>query len=174
MKKNFLLSLLSILSLSAFSQISVENPEVLVRIDITMNDDTNDDSIERIPNYPWWLFRYRNVLTEYYPGGVNISCTGFGLFMCFPFFQDIANFSIRGLAIETLEATYKDMIETSRALAANGEFYGSVTRKLAYQDQERGNLLSYILFQINWDNEPYNPLNGKAKIIISKTTNFGM
>ena len=172
MKKIYLLSLISILLTPAFSQISIEKPEILATVDITMNDDIVDDPIERLPHKPWWLFLYRNVVTEWYPEGTSVTCGGFGIYICFPTFSEFMKINIRGIASETLETTYKEMIEASKEQAANGEFQGSITRKLAYPDPERAHSTSYILFQMYWNNEPDNPRNGKAKIIISKKNDF--
>ena len=174
MKKIFLLSLLSILLLSTFSQISGNSPEILANINITMIDDVNDNADERGPFFPWEMFLYRYILTEYYAGGWYIVCSGFGPYVCFSLPLESLNFNIRGVAMETIENTYQEMIETIKQQVANREYQGSITRKCAYPDPERGHLTSYILFQMHWDNDPKNPRNGKAKITISKTNDLTM
>ena len=183
MKKIFLLSLLSVLILSAFSQISSSNIEILAKINITriaedaIDEDGADDNFDDLYLAPWWprwWFLYKEVRTEVFPGGAIVYCLGNGWHWCSIRLRDVINVSsVRGVDSETIDATYQDMIEKSEEQAAGGEYQGSITKKIAYPDPDRDGKESYLLFQMKWDYDPINPYNGKAEIIISKTDNLG-
>jgi len=188
MKKIFLLSLLSVLFLSAFSQILSSSPEVLAHISISRSADvtltSTDDFSTEIGHdefaqegwWPRWWFLYKYVYTEVYPWGVIVRCEGKGWRICWArpnFVNTIFNLYVRGIDSERMEATYQCMIEESEEQAASGEYQGSITKKLAFPDPDRGGKESYLLYQMNWDYDSKNPRNGKAEITISKTNSLG-
>ena len=178
MKKIFLLSLLSVLFLSAFCQVSVGNAEVITKITIVKHIDDAEIVADGVPHgsdieYGWWIFFYRTVTTQKLPDGTYIlTCSGIGWRICFIRLRD------RGESVdavtEVMDTTCENLITESDAQIARGVFKGSVTRKIAYRDPAAGNKESYLLFQMNWDNDPEKPYNGKAEITISKTDNFGL
>jgi len=183
MKKIFLLSLLSVLFLSAFCQVSAGSTEVLTKINITRSIDIEEmneigfgnEQIEPI----WWFF-YRNIVVEPSPdGGITIQCNGFGWKICMLPLKNIFRLIFkRGLVseamTETMESTCQNLVEDSDEQAANGVYRGTITKKIAFSDPEINGRNSYLLFQMNWDYDPQSPSNGTAEIIISKTNNFGL
>ena len=175
MKKFILLSLLNVLFFTAFSQKSGIQPEILTTIDIIKSADANTDPLDNPYQVGWpFLFTYNNIYTDIDPTGKTyIYCMGVGPYVCFPSIKDIFIY-IRGVATESIETVCHEIIQESNEQIGNGIFNGSITRKLAYMDAERTNLTSYILFQIHWDNQPENPLNGTARIMISKISDMGM
>ena len=174
MKKIFLLSLISVLFLSAFSQIASNDSEILAQISITTSADADDEAdIELFPWWPRWWFLYKEVYTEVIPGSASIRCEGYGWKMCILKLSAILKRDISGIEMETLESLYQKMIETRNEMAEMGENSGELTRKIAYSDPERNGATSYILIQMNWINKPENPRSGKAEILISKTNRLG-
>jgi len=170
MKKIILLTLLSVFFLSAFCQTPV-NSEIITKINITRNiDDTEEvPEIER----GFWIFFYNSVHTEYLPeGGVVVACFGWGLKMCLPSRGTIVTLHEQYGTI--MEQTCTDILSESDSRLADGEIRGSISRKVSIP---RGLALgndSYLLFQMNWENDPQKPYNGRAEIIISKISNFGL
>jgi hypothetical protein len=162
MKKIFLLSLLSVLFLSAFSQLLPGTPEIITTISITKS--IPDDEIDHLQCFSWNILRmffYRDVKLE--PtgnGGYNVYCSGFGTRMCSSIFYE---FLIRGVAPEIVGNICDRIIGESEECIANGEYKGTISRKIASQDNQ-----SIFVFTIHWDNDPTKPYNGKAEIIISK------
>jgi hypothetical protein len=180
MKKIFLLSLLSVLFLSAFSQTIISNSsEVLATISIHRSaaDDDNGDvggDVVLVPWWPKWWFLYREVTTNVYPGGMSINCIGMGWKLCIPKLSDLFQHILIGVDPESMDAICQEMIETSNEQVENRGYQGSISRKLAFSDQARSNnQFSYLLFQMNWNYDLENPRNGKAEITISKTDNLG-
>jgi len=166
MKKIFLLLLLNVLFLSAFSQFSPGNTEIITTLNISKQ--ISDDEIALRPFSPWgWNYLYyREVTTEPTPdGNFSMKCTGWGAQPCLPNFYYAP---IRGVAADVVEKTCSNLIEGSYECMANGEYKGSISTKLAMPDNQ-----SIILFTIHWDNDPQKPYNGKAEIIISKIEKLG-
>jgi hypothetical protein len=168
MKKIFLLSLLSVFFLTAFSQISGENTEILTKISINRSADAAEieQGGERFPWFPWWWPFYRWVRTEPYPGGIRVTCEGIGFMWCFP---QSGYLVFRGISNEVVENTIEEMISDIGEQAENGESIGTITKKIATADGQ-----SFLLFLMNWENDPKNNYNGRAEIIISKTNDFGV
>ena len=173
MKKILLLLLLSVCLLPAFSQSSGGDTEILTQINITrsadadyIDADVNDADPERLPFFPFWWPLYRWVISSGSNGHYYVDCYGLGVRLCLPIFDD---FSFRGLPNETVEKTMEELVSESDERAGKEEFRGSVSRKIAAADGQ-----SVFLFQMNWDYDPKNPRNGKAEIIISRTSNFGL
>jgi len=185
MKKLFLLSLLSVLFLSAFCQLtSRETTEIIAKVNILRSADFSDDSRATFQSsgpiviedeleadlqlWPRWWFLYKRVYTFPIAGGYIIKCEGHGFRLCWlrPWVltQNLDN--SRGADVEAIEGTYSNFIAESENLAADGMYYGSITKKVAIADQ-------YYLFQMNWDYDKNNPYNGRAEITISKTTTLG-
>jgi len=176
MKKIFLLSLLSVLLLSVYSQNSSSKPEVLAKISISkIADDLDEDPpIIAAPWWPSWWFLYKDVYTEIYPGGAIVNCIGQGWHWCRIHLKDLlSSVYVRGMAAEAVDGTYQDMLEESEELLAKGEFQGSITKKISYPDPDRNGKESYLLFQMKWENDFNNPYNGQTEIIITKTDNLG-
>jgi hypothetical protein len=178
MKKIFLLSLLSVLFFSAFSQNSGGSTEILAQINIirsTAADDPaaveDDLSIQLSPGWPFWWFLYQRIYTEFYPGGVMIRCEGIGWKLCYLHFRDL--FNNRGIDPEQAEATCQNMVEESDQLVTHGVYQGSLTRKFALSNLEMNGRTNYIFYQLNWNYDPKQPRSGEAEIIISKTNNLG-
>jgi len=170
MKKIFLLSLLSVFFLSAFCQNSNGATEVLAKINITKFIDDSELPSDFKP-YRWNFYRF--IISD--PMGPGISCTGYGRLLCLPM-TDIKNSlsSHRGMPTDAIEKTCENMFEESDALVANGGYKGSLTKKIAFTDAQSISRQSYILLQMNWDNDPKKPYNGKVEIIVSKTDNLGI
>jgi len=166
MKKIFLLSLLSILLLSAFSQEKGSNTEILTKINIIKN--VPDEEIHGMSNSPlYFLFFYNEVKTEILPDGTYaIYCIGIGKLFCF-LKRDILQ--VRGISSETVENTCTKLIEECDEKIANGEYRGSISKKISISGFQ-----SIFLFQMNWNHDPQKPYNGEEEIIISKTENFGL
>jgi len=173
MKKFFLLSLLSVFFLSAFSQTSLSsgyNTEVLANINIVKNID--DDDIPDIQN-GFWIVLWREVKIERTPdGGYQITCSGWGWKLCMLRLRDII--SRRDIPSEVMENAYENLIEESEQQIARGANQGSISKKIALVDPISGRGLdSYLIFQMNWNHDPKKPYNGKAEITILKTDNIG-
>jgi len=168
MKKIFLLTLLSVFFLSAFSQSPIENVEILSKINITKHIDDNE-----IPDgMPWSWWKYNWISTDI---GGNINCCGFGPFVCIPLFKKIFSaYNYRGLPPDLMINTGENIIKESEERLANGEYRGSSSSKIAFSDLQSESKLSYILFQMNWNHDPLKPYNGYAEIIVSKTDNLGI
>ena len=175
MKKIFLLSLLSVLFLSAFPQISNTSPEVLAKINITrsVNELDEEPPVVLAPWWPSWWFLYKEVSTEMIPGGAIVRCTGYGWHWCRMRLKDIISADLSGVDVEAAEAVYEKMLEESENQAATGEYRGSITKKIAYPDPGRNGQESYLLFQMKWDYDHKNPYNGNAEITITKTNKLG-
>ena len=170
MKKIFLLSLLGVFFLSAFCQLSDGTTEILTKISITKQIDDSELPPDFMP-YSWNLYSY--VIYDPFGGGVN--CFGWGGRLCIPRFDKLYNsLYYRGMPTDAIVKTGETLVEESDALVAKGEYKGSLTKKIAYPDPQFGGKQSFILLQMNWDNDPKKPYNGKAEIIISKTDNFGL
>jgi len=184
MKKIFLLTLLSVFLLSVFSQTLPSNPEVIAKINITKYADPDDEILQSSnqgqglgPGHGWWIFFWKEVKTFPMPnGGVLLICSGFGWKLCivkFSEFEVLTNWcATRGIDSEFVEKTYQGIIEESDEKAANGEYIGSITKKIAFPAIQ-GSKETYLLFQMNWEYEPTNLRNGKAEITISTTNNLG-
>jgi len=178
LKKIFLLTLLSVFFLSAFSQ-TFGNTEVLATISINKSAEpgsgidisTPDDDIQLA--WPSWWFLYRVVETQVGNGYVTVTCYGGGFKLCMIKWKDIWKNLFRGYEIqvqaEVLDATCDELVTNSEELIANGVYNGSLSKKIAIPDDRT----NYILFQMNWKNDPENPYNGQAEIIISKTDKLG-
>jgi len=173
MKKIFLLSLLSVLLLSAFSQTKPVNPEIITKISITKS--TENGELQYIPpDHGWWIFFWREVVTIPMPnGGIVITCTGFGLKICIAHLRDVPALSTwcntRGIDVAPIENTYNSLYDECDERIANGEFRGSITKKIACPGMRE----TYLLFQMDWENDPVNPRNGQAEITISQTNSLG-
>jgi hypothetical protein len=169
MKKIFLLSLLSVLLLPAFSQIS-GGTEILEKINIYKSIDPSEfDGNE--PQFGFWLFFYKQVISEPRPGGgMKVYCSGCGWKMCIPKLR----MSIEGVDNEFITNTCEDITKESEERIFKGELGGSISSKIAFSDPLNNGKISYLLFQITWKHDPNHPYNGQAEIIISKTTNFGL
>jgi len=179
MKKLFLLSLLSVLFLSAFSQITPSKPEILERIEIFGSaDDDSGDAEVGIDQRGFWILFYKNVKTIYLPGwGVSVTCTGWGWKACIAAFPNLWGLwhyiQQTGLDAGIVENMYNSLYEECASRAGEGDYQGSVTKKLAFLDARQGYKESYLLFTMNWDIEQNNPQNCKAEIIISTTNSLG-
>jgi hypothetical protein len=173
MKKIFLLSLLSVLFLSAFSQI-IETPKILSKINITRISGDDEEGISQ--NRGWWIFFYKKVTTQYNPNGsITLICTGWGWKVC------IANFNVMpnlmewaqrgGFDNQIIENTLPSVFEESDSRAENGEYSGNISKKLALRNANNESV--YLLFSMNWEYDRKNPRDGKAEIIISTTNHLG-
>jgi len=176
LKKIFLLTLLSVFFLSAFSQ-TFGSAEVLATININKSADpgagfeinTPDEGIQM---WPYWWFLYRVVQTEVGPGYATVTCIGGGFKLCMARLSDLWNklrYNDIQIQEEVLEATCEDLTTNSEELIANGVYNGSLSKKIAIPNDRT----NYILFKMNWRNDPNNPYNGQAEIIISKTDRLG-
>jgi hypothetical protein len=173
MKKILLLSLLSVLFLSAFSQI-IENPVILSKIDITRVSGDDDEGISQ--NRGWWIFFYKKVTTQYKPNGsIILTCTGWGLKLCIPTYhvmQNLWEWAQRGgIDSQLIENTLQSILEESDSRAEKGEYNGNISRKLALRNAN--NAVVYLMFSMNWEYDEKSPRDGKAEIIISTTNNLG-
>jgi len=172
MKKIILLSLLSVFFLSAFCQTTHGSTEIITKINITKSavEDFGDSEIDQ----GFWILFWRTV-TSFVDddGGVWIYCCGWGWKICQPAKEHYSH-NNRGLDAKMLETTCEDMIAESDERVINGEYNGSITKKIAYSDPSSNSRISYILFQMDWDYERGNPRNGRAEIIISRTSDFGL
>jgi hypothetical protein len=170
MKKIFLLSILSVSFLSAFCQNSIGDTEIINKINIIKSID--DSEIPDDPLLRPWPMYYRTILLNPFGG---FACLGWGTNCCFPDFRDILGpLYYRGMPTDVIEKTCETIVEESDERIGKGEYTGSLTRKIAYPDPQSDGKQSFILLQMNWDNDPEKPYNGKAEIIISKTDNFGL
>ncbi|MDR2972793.1 MAG: hypothetical protein LBU83_12855 [Bacteroidales bacterium] len=171
MKKILLLTLLSVFFLSAYCQNSVGSTEIITKINIIRSAE-DDGDIEN----GWWFLFWKNVATIHTPeGGVFIVCSGWGWKLCLPPIRDHFEDSYcRGISVEALEKTCETVVLESDERALDGEYRGSITKKIALEDKDTPNRVSYILFQMNWNYDPSNIRNGTAEIIISKTSDFGI
>jgi hypothetical protein len=170
MKKFFLLTLISVLFLSAFSQSAFLTPEVIAKIDFTKYID--DDEIPDT-QFGWWIFCYREVHYVMLPDGtISVNCFGWGRLFCWAKFWDFMTY--RGISAETIDQTCEELRTLSDEQIAQGVFQGSVTKKIACVDPlSNGRIDSYFIFQMNWDHDPQKPYNGRAEITILKTNNLG-
>ncbi|MCL1850798.1 MAG: hypothetical protein FWF70_05280 [Bacteroidetes bacterium] len=171
MKKIFLLSLLSVLLLSAFSQTSNEKPEIIAKINIStsMTDEEGAQSIER----GIWIFFYKYVTTTYLPGGgIKITCSGWGLKFCIPHARDLQNGFLTANP-ELIDQIFEELITESNELIAQGKFEGSISKKVLISSSYESEKDYYLLFLMNWKTDPEKPYNGQAEIIISKTNKLG-
>jgi len=171
MKKIFLLSLLSVFFLSVFCQNTDGSTEIINKINITKYIDDSEIPVESM-YYIWPPFYYKYISYDPY-GGVR--CTGYGPMRCIFVLKDVLSaFNYRNLPIDAMEKTCETFVEESNELITNGEYKGSLSKKIAFPDPQLGGKLSFILLQMSWDNDPQKPYNGKAEIIISKTNDFGI
>ncbi|MDR2972792.1 MAG: hypothetical protein LBU83_12850 [Bacteroidales bacterium] len=169
MKKILLLTLLSAFFLSSFCQNIIGNPEIIAKISIIRSADEDDEVSSNEPNL--LPFFWGNVITIPYTDGLYIVlCSGFGPNFCLPPKKEI-NSLFRGMDQRIVENTFENIYLESEEHVSNGEYRGSISKKIAISDLS-GNRVSYILFQMDWNYEPQNPRNGKAEIIISKVNNF--
>ena len=181
MKKIFLLSLLSVLCLSAFSQISGNSQEILAKIHIIRYADADDGNFDNLTHLgpigwelKWWPF-YTYIITDPYPWGDLIRCVGFGVNPCYVKLKDLLNIPyLRGIDTEKIDVTCQNIIDTSYEQAEKGLYKGSITKKLAFLNPETGGKEFYLLFLMDWEYDPENLRNGKAEITISKTDKLGL
>jgi hypothetical protein len=166
MKKIFLLTLISVLFLSAFSQTSPKGAEILGKVNIVKYIDDND--VPDVQNGIWIFFwKYVNYYYDW-DGNLTIDCSGWGGLMCWGKLWDI--FRVRGLADETVDKTCETLMTESNEQIANGVYEGSTSKKIAYLDpNSNGRDHSYLIFQMNWKHDPQRPYNGKAEITLYKT-----
>jgi len=173
MKKIFLLTLLSVFFLSAFSQNSTNGTEILTKISV--NKFIADEEMEDPLLAPWWWIFwkpfYQTVTEEYTLNGVILTCEGRGWKLCRA--KRILNMP-RGISPELVESTYGKINEEYEDRVIAGEHRGSITKKIAFPDPLANGKTSYILFMMNWDNDPIRHYNGKAEITISKTNDLGL
>ena len=173
MKKLFLLSLSSVLFFSVFCQESDNGIEVITKISINKNIDDDEFQQEILksppifPTFKW--IKYRMMLIDPMPTGTNIFCAGFGSIRCLSMKELFSLTIIRGIEPEILHSFCNNLIEESEERTFNGEFRGSLTKKIAISNTQ-----SYLIFQITWCNDPLKPYNGKTEIVISKIENFGL
>ena len=178
MKKIFLLSLLSVFFLSAFSQVIDGNAEVITKINIIRSSEdispiSNDVNLK--PETGIWIFFWGNVTTYHNPdGGVTVMCSGWGLKLCVPKMKGSHISSNRGISEDAVEKTCEDIVTESDDLVSHGECKGSVTKKIAFSDPQANGRTSYLIYQMNWDYDAKNPRNGTAEIIITKVNNLGI
>ena len=177
MKKIFLLSLLSVFFLSAFSQIVSGDAEIISKINIIRSSDGSEITSElgnQSHELGFWIFFWNSVTTIYSDdGSVTVLCSGWGMRICAPRLKGHSS-SSRGISSEAMEQTCEDIVADSDARASQGEYKGSLTRKTAFNDPLANGRIAYLIYQMNWDYDPRNPRNGKAEIIISKTYNLGI
>ena len=176
MKKIFLFTLLSVFLLSAYSQITDGNAEIITKINITKEID--DKEIDPDTQFGFWIFFYRTVVTKPTEGGVTVTCSGWGWKMCIPRFKELVTsnhlFLLRGISVETVENSCENLVEECENRISRGEYQGSLTKKIALSDPLSGNKTSFLILQMNWNNDPKKPYNGTAEIIISKINDFGI
>jgi hypothetical protein len=167
-KKIFLLSLLSVFLLPAFSQNSGDNIEILAQITINRSADADEIGweLEQINRFPMWIPLYRWVTTDPFPNGYAVDCSGMGLNFCMPKLPPVF---YRGVPNETVENAIEEMITDSGEQIKNGEYRGTISRKIVAADGQ-----SFLLFQMNWESDPKNIRNGRTEIIISKINDFGV
>jgi hypothetical protein len=170
MKKIFLLTLLSVFFLSAFSQYSGET-EVLSRVTITKSIDPLEYEGGEI-QYGFWFLFYKYVYSEPCGDGVCVYCSGWGRKCCFPKIK--IKKPVRGVDTEVMEQTCENLMEESDQQIVNGELSGALSRKIAFNDPLNNGKISYLIFQIKWEHDPKYPYNGKAEITVSKTNNLGL
>jgi len=179
MKKIFLLSLLSVFFLSAFSQVIDGDAELITKINITR---CSEELGELSPGEESlggelgiWFFFWKNVSTIYNPdGSVTVDCSGWGFKLCTPRMRGGHSSTIRGVSVEVLDRTCEDVITESDNRISQGEYKGSFTKKIAYSDPMNGGKLSFLIYQMNWEYDPKNPRNGTAEIFVFKTNNLGI
>jgi hypothetical protein len=169
MKKIFLLTLISVLFLSAFSQKNTITSEMIGKINITKYVD--EDEISNAP-FGWWLFFWREVRLEVNPSGITLYCLGRGWKMCIFTLTDWLK--IRGVESIPIDKTFEDLISTYETEIASGNYQNAISKKLAIIDpNSNGRIDSYLIFQINWRHDPEKPYNGNAEISIFKTNSLG-
>jgi hypothetical protein len=165
MKKLFLITLLSVFFLSAFS-LTAPKPEVVAKI--TFEKFIEDDEILD-PQRGFWIFFYKYVNYYYFPDGTfHVECTGWGRHMCWGYFWQIFDLNIKGISQEMFEKACEDLREQSDEQISRGVSQGTTSNKIASVDPIT-NTTIYFIFQMNWDNDPQKPYNGKAEIIVTKT-----
>jgi hypothetical protein len=173
MKKIFLLTLLSVFLLSAFSQVSVGYTEPIYKV--SFNKSIEDEEIQRLPYYWGFLraFLYKYVNVVFLPNGdVQVTCSGWGLKMCAPIYRGMLP-EVMGVEPQVIENTCEDMITDYDEQVVNGVPVGTTTKKIAFADPQSGGRTAYLLFQLNWNHDPQKPYNGRAEITISKTNDLG-
>ena len=182
MKKIFLLTLLSVFFLSAFSQ-TPNGVEILAKISIDRSAEIGEfeagelqvgiigDDPQMVPGWPWWWPFYREVIVDGGPGWMTISCTGRGWKLCIPSISDLIKIlkNNREIQPEVVSTTVESLFLESEELVFNGENSGSISKKIAIP----GDKTNYFLFQMNWNYDPKNIYTGQAEIIISQTEKFG-
>jgi len=170
MKKIFLLTLLSVFILSAYSQYTSTNPEIITKINIIKS--AEDDEIPASYERGWFIFFYKEVKTIPSQYGLIVTCKGWGWKICYHR-NAVAYILLRGIAPELVEATCEDLVSESEERIIDGAFQGSITRKIALRDDHNGGNSTYFLFKIDWDHDSENIRNGTAEITISKVTSLG-
>jgi len=176
MKKIFLLTLLSVFFLSAFSQTSTNGTEILTKIQISQFIDDDEIGDPLLGPGWWWKPFYKIVQKIPRPGGgVTVICEGRGWKLCWAR-RGVTNDMpvVRGLSSEVIEDTHEKLITEYEERFANKEHSGSITKKIAFSDPLTNGRTSYLILQIKWDNDPKKPCNGKAEITISKTNDLGI
>jgi len=174
MKKIFLLTLLSVFLLSAFSQTLPGSPEVITKISITKSAD--DEEGENFNNRGIWIFFWKYVMSYPDPdgNGVWLRCTGWGKKICAPKATEMAScISNRGIAPEMITNCCESIIQESDELISRGIYSGTLTKKIAFSDFQAGERNSYLIFRIDWNHDPVKPYNGKSEITISKINSLG-
>ena len=174
MKKIFLLSLLSVFLLSAFSQNSGE-PELLAKISISKYiapSEFGGDDVSR----GLLGFFYRDVVTHMeLNGDITLTCRGWGWNICVPTFSSYLNFrQIGENGTEMVNNSCQEIVKESDKLILNGEYSGTISQKIAIPDPNNNGKILYILVQNKWDHDPKYPYNGKAEITISITNKLGL
>jgi hypothetical protein len=173
MKKIFLLTLLSVFLLSAFSQNTAGTTEIISQV--TLNKYIDDDEVELAQGGLWGFFRmffYKNVTTIVKPdGSVQVNCSGWGFKWCRPVYRGMLP-DIAGVDAEVMASTCEKTIDDYDQQVANGVPVGSVSKKMAFSDPRSGRA-AYLIFQVNWNHDPQKPYNGRAEITILKTNDLG-
>jgi hypothetical protein len=173
MKKIFLLTLLSVFLLSAFSQNIASTTEIIYQV--SLKKFIEDEEIQRLPAWNWGFLRmffYKYVYTEKLPdGAVLVYCEGDGFKWCVPHYRGMMP-EVVGVRPEVIESTCDNIVEDYDQQVVKGVPEGSISQKIAYLDP-RGNP-AYLIFQVNWKHDPQKPYNGTAEITITKTNSLGL
>jgi hypothetical protein len=172
LKKIFLLSLLSVLLLSAFSQNS-GGTELLQKISLSKYINPAEFKDETLELRGIYGFFYREVTTQPTSGGVIVTCTGWGWKTCFP--ARVENFfrQVQGMDMQMVANSCEELVLTSEEQILRGEYSGVASQKIAFVDPQTGRPF-YILIQIRWNHDPLHLYNGEAEITISKSNNLGL